>query len=250
LANKINLGDFNDNGTSKITKKFDKEGKAVKPVDVRFKVHQVYKTADGKRLPSVTTILGLINKPYLVEWAWKMGTEGIDYKKVRDNAGTVGTIAHYLVLCHLKGLTPDLSSYSQMDIDKATKVCFKKYLDWEKENKIEPILIEHPMVSEIFGYGGTIDCLAKLNGELILIDHKTAKGIYPEMFTQLSAYVQLLKENNYEVVNSRILRIGRDDAEGFEQKIMVNLENHWNYFYHLLQAYKLQNIINRKSGGE
>jgi len=245
--NKLDLGSFNANGTSKISSKdIATSSKPKKQVDPRMKVHQIYKAVDtGKRLPSVTTVLGQLGKPYLIEWAWKLGLDGIDYKAIRDNAGTVGTIAHYLILCHLKGITPDLTMYSQIDIDKS-QTCLKKYLEWEKENKIEPILVEHPMVSGIFGFGGTIDCLAKLNGDLVLIDHKTSSGIYTEMFYQLAAYAQLLLENDYAIKNARILRIGKNEDEGFEQKIVVNLENHWNVFYHLLEVYKLQAIIRKE----
>ena len=31
--------------------------------------HTVYKTADGIRVPGVTTVLGVLNKPALIKWA-------------------------------------------------------------------------------------------------------------------------------------------------------------------------------------
>lgn len=80
--------------------------------EIKTKIHTVYKTADGKRVPSVTTILGILNKPALLDWAWRMGCEGQDYKAVRDNAGDIGTLAHYLILCHLKGEKPETQDYS------------------------------------------------------------------------------------------------------------------------------------------
>src|SRR5438093_1588565 len=35
--------------------------------------HTVYKNAAGKRVPGVTTILGILNKPALLKWAWEQG---------------------------------------------------------------------------------------------------------------------------------------------------------------------------------
>ncbi len=202
-------------------------------------IHTVYRTKDGKRVPSVTTVLGILNKPALLDWAWRCGIDGKDYKAVRDNAADIGTLAHYLIMCHLKDITPDTSKYSANDIGQA-KTCLLKYWEWEKENKVEPILIEEPLVSESYGFGGTIDCLALLNGTLTLIDHKTGRGIYPEMFYQLAAYRQLLEENSYKVAGARILRIGRNDQEGFEQRAMDNLDTQWKIFYHCLGIYKLR----------
>ena len=210
----------------------------------KTKVHTVYKTQDGERVPSVTTILGILNKPALIHWAWECGTRGEDYRKVRDDAASVGTLAHYLILCHLKGIEPDLSEYSPDDVTRA-ETCLIKYLDWEKEHPIEPVLVEAPLVSEKHNYGGTIDCLARLNGDLILIDHKTGKAIYSDMFYQLAAYQELLKENGYEVANARILRIGRDNLEGFEERVATNLDREFSLFHHCLEIYQLQKELRK-----
>jgi len=210
----------------------------------KTKIHTVYKTQDGTRVPSVTTALGVLNKPALLQWAWQCGIDGLDYREVRDNAADIGTLAHYLILCHLKGEQPNTEDYSAADIDKAEN-CLIKYYDWEKENPIEAVMVETPLVSEQYRFGGTIDCLARLNDELILIDHKTGKGIYPEMFYQLAAYRQLLLENGHAITSARILRIGRDDSEGFEQRVMTDLSKQWKMFEHCLAIYRLQSEIKR-----
>jgi hypothetical protein len=213
----------------------------------KTKIHTVYKTQDGKRVPSVTTVLGILNKPALLDWAWKCGCDGVDYKAVRDNAADIGTLAHYLIMCHLKGQAPDTSDYSKDDIDKA-ETCLIKYWDWEKDNPIEPLLVEAPLVSEIHRFGGTIDCLARdSHGDLVLIDHKTGKGIYSEMFYQLAAYAQLLSEQDQKwvVKSARILRIGRDANEGFEERLVYNWDRHFELFKHCLAVYRLQGELRK-----
>jgi len=212
--------------------------------NTKTKIHTVYKTQDGQRVPSVTTILGILNKPALLEWAWKCGCEGLDYKKVRDTAGDIGTLAHYLIMCYLNKETPDTSEYSKESIGKAEN-CLLSFFEWHKANPVKPVIVEEPMVSEFYGFGGTIDCLGELNGELWLVDFKTGKAIYPEMISQLAAYRVLLAEHGHEIANARIVRIGRDEDEGFEERVITNLSKEWQVFEHCLKIYNLQKEIRK-----
>lgn len=207
-------------------------------------VHTVYKSTEGVRLPSVTTVLGILNKPALLDWAWKLGLEGKDYKAVRDQAADIGTLAHGMVMSHLTGTEFDKTEYSAQDIDKAEN-CLIKYFDWEKGHKIHIVYVEKPLVSNIYHFGGTIDCFAYVDDKPTLIDHKTGKAIYSEYFYQLAAYKQLLWENGHDIDSARILRIGRDELEGFEERTMVDLSKHWQVFQSCLSIYNLQNEIRR-----
>ena len=211
----------------------------------KTKVHTVYKLPDGARVPSVTTILGILNKPALLEWAYQCGLRGEDYKLVRDDAASVGTLAHLMIMNHLEGGQADTSEYSQDDIDRAEN-CLIKFWDWEKEHTLEPILVETPLVSETFKFGGTIDCLCTLDGHLTLVDFKTGRAIYPEYFYQLAAYERLLAEKGHQVESARILRIGRTEDEGFEERTMVNLDKHFQIFLHCQNIYESQKELRRK----
>jgi hypothetical protein len=214
--------------------------KKEKEVATKQKIHTVYKTRDGERVPSVTTILNILAKPALIHWAWDMGTQGLDYRKVRDSAADIGTLAHYLIMCYLKNETPDTSEYSPDVLNQAENSLIK-FWDWEKENPIQPFVVEEPLVSEKHGYGGTIDCLAKLHDRFTLIDFKTGKAIYNEATIQVIAYSCLLTENGYPVDSIKILRIGRDDREGFEEKtIYDDKEIGWRIFLRCLDIYELQ----------
>jgi len=205
----------------------------------KTKIHTVYKLSSGDRVPSVTTILNILAKPALLDWAWKMGCEGLDYKAVRDDAAGVGTLAHYLIMCHLKNIGPDTSEYSVDDIKRAEN-CLIKYWNWEKGHKIEPILVEIPLVSEEHRFGGTIDLFANVDGLPTLVDFKTGKAIYPEFFYQLSAYEQLVKEAGHTLKATRILRIGRDESEGFEERTIGELYKQWGIFLACKQIYELK----------
>ncbi len=207
-------------------------------------VHTIYKSSDGVRLPSVTTVLSILNKPALLDWAWKLGLEGKDYKAVRDQAADIGTLAHGMIMAHLTKSEFDKSEYSPQDIDKAEN-CLLKYWDWEGSHKVEVIYCEKPLVSTQYRFGGTIDCFAMVDGKPTLIDHKTGKAIYGEYFYQLAAYKQLLWENGYDIESARILRIGRDETEGFEERTMIDLSRHWQVFQSCLSIYNLQSEIRK-----
>ena len=213
-------------------------------VPKKTKVHTVYKLQSGERVPSVTTILGILGKPALIHWAWTMGCEGKDYRAVRDDAATVGTLAHYLILCYLKREAPDTSEYSAEDIDRAENALLK-FWDWEKSHTIEPILVEASLISECYGFGGTIDFYGVVDGEETLVDFKTGKALYDEHFLQLAAYEQLLAENDYLVSAVKILRIGRDSDEGFEERSMGIMANQLEVFEHCRGIYNLQKAIKK-----
>ena len=105
----------------------------------KSKQHTVYKNKDGKRLPGVTTILGVMNKPALVKWANNLGLQGIDSSKYVDTLAGVGTLTHAMIHHDLGGEIPEFDSYSKDDISLAEN-SFLKYLDWKEANWIEMFL--------------------------------------------------------------------------------------------------------------
>lgn len=203
------------------------------------KAHTVYKTTDGKRVPGATTITGLLNKPYLVKWANKLGLEGVDSSKYTDEAATVGTIAHKLIEGYFTGEDIDRNKYSPQDISLAENAVISFY-EWAKQHAIKPMLNEQAWVSDEKKYGGTLDCLCEIDGELELLDFKTGKAIYDEYFVQLAAYKALAEEHGYKVKRCRILRVGRDETEGFEERTVTDTSKYMQIFDHLLGIYYLK----------
>jgi len=198
----------------------------------------VYKNAAGTKLPGVTTIIGILDKPALISWAWKLGTEGIDWRTVRNKAGGVGTLAHYFCECDLTGVKPDpdvVKEYSPVDVSKA-ETAYIAYLEFRDSNKLTPIKTELALVSEQYQFGGCIDCYAKILGKLTLLDFKTSKGIFPEMICQVAAYKALLEENGYPVEQVDILQINKESG-AFTHHKMPDLTEYWLMFVDLIKVY-------------
>ena len=204
----------------------------------KTKVHTQYRLKDGTRVPGTTTVIGVLGKDAIVHWAWQQGLENRDYRKVRDAAGDIGTLVHYMLMCHLTNTTSDVRDYSLNDIAQAHS-CLQSYFEWEKEHKVEPILVETPLVSEIHRFGGTPDLLARVDGVDTLCDFKTSKGIYDEMIIQVASYRGLLVEAGYRVDRVRILRIPKVEGDNFEDVMVTGkLDAGWKIFLNCLSIYQ------------
>lgn len=209
------------------------------------RAHTRYYLADGTLVPGSTTVTGLLNKPALVAWANKLGLEGIDSSKYVDKAARVGTLIHSLVEAHITKNKCDMSDYTPLEIELAQNG-FYKYLDWEKQHKVEPIFNEKKFVSEKHKYGGTLDFYCKVDGKLTLVDFKSGKGIYNEHFLQVSSYANLLKENGYRVEQIMILNIGRSEDEPFQHKEIAPsvIKKYFDMFKALLKVYYAKKELN------
>jgi len=209
------------------------------------KSHQRYYSQDGTLLPGVTTVLGVIAKPALIHWAWECGTKGQDYRKVKEQAADIGTIAHFMCECHVTGSKPDLSACSPESVQQAEN-SFLKFLEFWDAGKFSSLKSEWRLVSETMRFGGTLDCVAIDPEERItLIDFKTSKAIHDEYLCQLSAYEKLWNENmpGLGIQRRIIIRIGKEEKMDLEVRELGNLDKHWNLFQAALALYQAQKAL-------
>ncbi len=214
----------------------------------KFKQHTVYKNSEGKRVPGVTTITGELgwNTRVLINWANRMGLDGIETGKYVDDKADIGTLAHLMITNQLQGIKTSTDDYSKNQIASA-KNSVKSFDAWAKEHKIEPILIEEPLVSNLLNFGGTADIYGRVDGSLELIDLKTGKAIYDEMLIQVGGgYDILLTENDYPTNRCRILNIPRVDGERFMEHEIVNLKECKTIFINCMNNYQLHKIVRKE----
>ena len=141
-------------------------------------------------------------------------------------------------------MEPKTDDYSPNEM-AAAKVGFSKWLEWKSQHKFELVASELQLASDSDQYGGTCDILAYVDGVLTVLDIKTSKACYSEHKTQTVAYRELLRENGYAVSACRIIRIGRDENEGFEDITVGAQALHWRLFSACLAVYwSLQNLKN------
>jgi hypothetical protein len=205
-----------------------------------LKTHTVYKNAQGVRLPGVTTVLGLINKPGLLKWAHECGKNGIEMEAVREKAADIGTIAHALCEAHLRGMELDTSNVSPEMLDRA-ETAFVKFVTWWDREGLILNCCELAMVSEHMQVGGTLDILAtRTDGRLVLVDLKSSKAIYEEMLIQAAVYAAMYEETQGQpVLDVYVVRIGKEDADDVEVREVANRTARVAAFHALAQARRL-----------
>lgn len=216
-------------------------------ISSKFKAHTVYKTANGIRVPGVTTITAELgwSKETLCKWHNRMGREGIDTSKYVTDKADIGTLAHRMVECYLTGETLDTSDYSKNQIDTAEN-CLISFYEWEKSNAIKVLHHELQLVSETYGFGGTLDLHGMVNLIYEISDLKTGSGIYPEHFVQVGGYCILADEHKIPYQRARIINIPRNEDEEFSQKIIPNLEVAKQIFLKCLDIYKLKSQLKKE----
>lgn len=209
------------------------------------RAHRRYKTSAGESVPGATTVTGLLGKPWLVKWANNLGLEGVDSSAYIDETAKVGTLAHAMIQAELQGLELDRSRCTPAQLSLAENA-LDSFRAWRGGRRVEPIHCEVPFVSDSMRYGGTVDCYCMLDGKPTLLDFKTGKAIYEENFVQLAAYAELLREKGLEVAQTGVLRVGRDAAEGFEERFTADTRPWFEIFRRLLDVYWLKKELGWK----
>lgn len=153
-----------------------------------------YYTAAGVRVPGVTTVLGRFKESgALIYWSWNLayvpyrqaraqiekivaqgaidpGTladckdllqvpiERADFRHVRDNAASIGTIVHARIEAWTHGIAFNQTPYPEADV-LASDIGFSAFLEWAGSTKFSLAETEMQLVSEKYGYGGTPDVI-------------------------------------------------------------------------------------------
>ena len=148
-----------------------------------------YYTVNNKPMVSITSVTSHFNKEIFVEWRKKVGDD--EANRITKRATTRGTAVHELIESHL--LNKDVK------YDKpGPKMLFQQ--SKTKLKKINNIYaLEKSLYSNELGVAGTVDCIAEYDGELSIIDFKTAAKPKPRewienYFVQAAAYACMFYE--------------------------------------------------------
>lgn len=198
----------------------------------KYSDHSTYINNNNIEVPSVTTILKVLNKPHIANWANSLGWKRQSYKKVLEEKANLGTLVHEV--CHEylfnEGINFNIPT-KDLSFIKNNLNSFKSFLE---EHNLNPIWGERSFSAET--YGGTIDLYCELEGKKTIIDFKTSKKFYSSHFIQLGAYIQLLESNNIYVEQVGILIIHEND---WDLKLIdrSNMNDYINLFNNLVNVF-------------
>ena len=144
-----------------------------------------YITPSGKKYPSITSVTSFYNRDIFIRWRKKVGEEKAN--KITRESTFRGTKYHDLVEHYMKN--EDINDLKVLPSTKFLILQYKEHLD--RINNIHAL--EKSMYSDYLGLAGRVDCIAEFDGELEIIDFKTATKIKPEewienYFVQETAY--------------------------------------------------------------
>lgn len=210
----------------------------------KYSEHSTYINKKEVEVPSVTTIIKLLNKPFIAKWANSLGWKRQSYDKVLEESANKGTFVHETLHEYLfkEGKKFDLSNPEVLNFLYENLNTFKEF---EKDYNIKPIWGEKSFSLDKFG--GTVDLYCELDNKYTILDFKTSKRFYSSHFIQLGAYIQLLEANDYKVEQVAILRIREGD---YDIKI-INREDMNEYielFNRLVEVFYLVYELNEEWG--
>lgn len=197
---------------------------------------------NGQKVPGTTTVIGRYKNPKALEgWIWKCGRDGVDYRKAGRDAANIGTAVHDAIERHIKG-EPQVSNPTEHyelpfgGLQKA-KRCFEAFKDWQSKYNPEFVAIEPQLVHLDHLYGGTIDAVAKIGGELCLVDWKTSNGIYDETAMQCAAYIELWHHTEGQRISTaHVLRMDKKSPK-WEMFTHTDLAGYFEHFLRLLDCW-------------
>lgn len=185
-----------------------------------------YLLVDGRKVPSVTEILGATGgaKPGLERWLMK---NGFGAERMKSEALHVGGATHDAIEAEIHGRSGEALIESRGLADGLAfqaQCALAGWKKWRAGNgaRYRFIGTELPFVSEKYHFGGTIDALMMdlETGEFLIGEWKTSKRFNVEMPLQIAAYALLLSEQrDIEVSGAVVVKCSKMQAEWRELNI-------------------------------
>jgi genome maintenance exonuclease 1 len=199
-----------------------------------------YVTPTGKKLPSVTTVLGHSKKQLIFEWRNRVGNE--EANKISTRASIRGTKFHNMLEKYLCNEDPKMIFEDVMPDMKQAFNDARSTIDL-----IDNIhYIESPLYSELLGLAGRTDVIAEFDGVPSIIDFKTSTKEKREdwiqnYFEQGTAYSLMYEEMTGRTVEQIVIIISVDGLD----KPQVFVKNRIDYVDSLIEKienYKKEHI--------
>lgn len=168
----------------------------------------IYECPDGKRVPSVTTILQLLGNKEIIYWANRLGFRHVDYESELNRLADDGTKMH-LVVQHI--IDPSIANEpitfkDKLEEEKYFKLA-EKFSNMISNYSYNTIFTEKSFASSKLGYGGTVDWFAEMSGFNMINDFKSSKRVYMKHLLQLGGYYNLMTENGYNINGGSIILV-------------------------------------------
>ena len=130
-------------------------------------------------------------------------------------------------------------------------VKIKSFVDWYHEYKPEIMATELALFSKKGKYAGRVDCIAKIAGEITVLDWKSSKSIHESFPLQFSAYAHAIEENtDLEIVQTAALQLGAQNKNGYRFVVYPDWREHYKVFKHVKATWEYDQFGLKKNPKE
>ena len=193
-----------------------------------------YFTPEGNAYPSITTVLGVLNKEGIIAWRKRVGEE--EANKISQQASVRGTAVHKLA-----------EDYLNNDPDWKEGAMPTNLFSFEDIKKIMDKRLNNIWMQEVFLYSdrlktaGQVDCIAEFDGQLSIIDFKTSRKPkkvewITSYFIQASFYAAAFYERTGIHIKQGVILITVDHNE--PQVFKINTYDYLEHFLSVRKKYK------------
>lgn len=166
---------------------------------------------DGVWYPSVSTITGSKEKPWLAVWHEKWGPLA---KRKTELANKIGTEFHRCIEEYFDNGCFLVDCSFSPNMQKRVEGMMKSWIQWAQSVDGEIHSTELKVISRQHYYSGTLDAVGTYETKPMLYDWKTSSKIYPDMDLQLVAYAQAYcEENGIELPQGMIVCTSKDKPD-------------------------------------
>ncbi len=145
--------------------------------------------------------------PFSVEEIVPVIEEAVRQHQIKkEQAASIGDMVHAyaeafaLAVIH-RSEVPSIPDES----DERVRAGINAFLSWFNQNDVSFQHAEKLVFSRVHNYAGLVDAIATVNGKRMLIDYKTAKGVYTEMRYQIAGYCLAFEEEHGECLDGAII---------------------------------------------
>ena len=190
----------------------------------------------GKEYPRVTNICNMINKPGLYFWYGKYGIK--QCKKILQRSTKFGSLFHRLAEIRMDGQKVDIKQYK-----KPMRGCYHAFIKWRRQREFGHVETEVILHSQKYGYAGTCDLAATIDGMVGVVDWKTGANMYLEHLLQVAAYMVAFKEMTGVTPQfGGVLIVGRDGTYLYCQFSWKLAQRLHHYFLAALALWRWEHI--------
>ena len=175
-----------------------------------------YVTPNNNYYPSITTVLSIRNKKGLMEWRKRVGNDVANY--VARTAAARGTKVHHMCEDYLNNQHvnwPD--KWNEHKKNFLPWCIFGQLKDKALGNISDIYAQECGLYSDKYKVAGRVDCIAKYNGVLSIIDFKTSTKVRSDdwnenYYIQGSAYAEMFTERTDIEVSQVVILVVTEDG--------------------------------------